>query len=105
MNGGEIAMYEITHTNDRKLIIAENQHWTDEDCKRLLKEENIVYRKGVFAVEIIPRKFSKPLLKLGMEDDGIISFGNDDITFDASWAEDLIKTVTEAAMKDIDMKK
>ena len=90
-------MYTVTKTeNGRKIIAAHNQHWTTDDCKRLREEENIVYNKGVVAIEIIPRKNSNPLLKIGIEDDGFISFGHDDLTIDAHWANDLIKTATDA---------
>ena len=94
-------MYTIKQINNRKIIIAKNQRWTDNDCKRLCEEENIIFNKGVIAVEIIPRLHSNPLLRIGIEDDGIISFGADDLTIDASFGKDLIKC-TEDAIKTIE---
>lgn len=72
-----------------------NQIWTAEDCKNLRKD-GIIYNNGVAAIKITPRKNSNPLLTISIEDDGLISFHNNDLSIDAHWAKDMIKTLQDA---------
>ena len=91
-------MYTIEKRDNKgnMLIIARNQTWTKEDCECLEKEENIFFNKGIFAIQKIPKKSGSALLRIGIEDDGFISFNDNCTTFDAYWLTDLIEVLNKA---------
>lgn len=93
-------VYPICNENgsDYLQIIAEDQTWDKKTLNQLRKEHNIIYNDGILPMKIIPRKTTNPLVVIGSEDDGIITFEVDDrgwynhsITFDASWCDVLIE--------------
>ena len=87
----------IKYNHETMKIYAEEQIWTDEDCKQL-KKHNIIYNKGCFAIQIVPssRPEFSDLVRIGVEDDGTISFTPNSETFSCQWIDDLILVLEKA---------
>ncbi len=83
-------------------IFADNQNWTLKDVETLEKDFNVYYNLGgVMAIRKIERNKHNPLLQIGIEDDGHIAFReNRSVSFDAFWAQDLIKVLNRAINSD-----
>ena len=87
----------MIHEIKPDVIEASEQYWPDEDLE-WLKKHNIYYNKGTFAIKVIDRGKSNPLLQIGIEDDGYLHF-KESLKFDAGWADDL-KNVLDMAIND-----
>lgn len=77
-------------------FFAPDQVWTDEIIKKIRKEDNVIYHKGVFGIRIIPRNNTNPLFEVLMEDDGYLQTANHSILFDAAWSDDFISVLEDA---------
>ena len=84
-------------------ITAENQYWDKATLDELRKKYNIIFMTsgdGVMPIMIIERKNSEPLVVIGSEDDGTISFiksYNDyENSFSSYWIDSLVADLQEA---------
>ena len=82
---------------------AENQKWDKKTLKQLKDEHNIIFMTAGASVRplmVIPRKGKNPLLAIGTEDDGCITFRKRYDYFadimDVGWLDSFIADLTEA---------
>ena len=82
---------------------AEEQSWDSATLKQLREEYNIIFRtsgRGVIPIMILNKDSENPLLVLGNEDDGTISFdrkyGGFLNKFSSYWVKSLIADLEEA---------
>ena len=84
-------------------IIAENQEWDADTLKELREKHNIIFMtsgSGICPIMIIPREINSPLIAIGSEDDGCITFekhyGQFMNSMDIYWIDSLIADLKEA---------
>jgi hypothetical protein len=77
-------------------IYAENQCWSADDCKNLLKYD-IVYERGCAAVWVEKRKNLEPLIHIMGEDDGHLFWRKkNDESFSFCWFDDYLSVLSKA---------
>lgn len=69
-----------------------NQEWTEEALEELRREHGVLFR----ADGAVPVRIRGTILSLGIEDDGVLSFGPDSPRFHVCWAPALIDCLRKA---------
>ena len=69
-----------------------NQEWTEAAIEELRREHNILFRKD----SVVPVLVRGKMLTIGIEDDGVLSFGSDAPCFHVRWAPALAAELEEA---------
>ncbi|MBR5299028.1 MAG: hypothetical protein IKU36_02125 [Bacteroidales bacterium] len=83
---------------------AYDQHWDDTTLKELWEKHNIIFmpdrKDAVHPVMIVEREGERPLIVIGVEDDGTLyfdrSYGAFKHAFDSYWIDSLVRTLLEA---------
>ena len=90
-------MYEIIKDKDNTVVVSKNSNgmWFERDFENL-KKDGVYFSGGSIAVLKEERLNNNPLLTVGIEDDGRISFGNSNLHIDSRWGKDLIRNVSDA---------
>ena len=70
-----------------------DQEWTPEALEELRRDHGVLFREDI----AVPVMIRGKILVLGIEDDGVLSFGPDAPRFHAAYAPALIAELTEAA--------
>lgn len=68
------------------------QEWTPEALEELRREHGILFR----ADGVVPLRIRGSMLRLGIEDDGVLFFSPDAPCFHVSYAPSLLRTLEEA---------
>ena len=53
---------------------AEDQEWDGKTMKQLKDKYNVIFNRGIWAFMVLWGKTGRPLIVLGHEDDGMITF-------------------------------
>lgn len=72
--------------------IVYDQSWTEEALEELRRDHGILFR----ADSVVPVMIRGTILTLGIEDDGVLSFGPDSPCFHVCWAPALADTLNRA---------
>ena len=99
----EYVFNEVENDDDPIMFSAENQCWDAATLKQLKEEYDIVFMTNddaVIPVMVLNKNTDYPLLVLGSEDDGTITFkrkyGNFVNCFSPYWVKSLIADLQEA---------
>lgn len=97
---GLVPVGEEDSSNDPAMFVAENQTWDKATCKQLKDEYNVIFNGGIRAYMVIETETATPLIAVGHEDDGVISFqkrnGHYEDCFSAYWLDSVIDCLTRA---------
>ena len=69
-----------------------DQEWTEAAIEELRREHNILFRQD----SVVPLLLQGKILTIGIEDDGVLSFGPDAPRFHVRWAPALTDELEEA---------
>jgi hypothetical protein len=69
-----------------------DQEWTPEALEELRRDHGVIFR----ADSVVPVMIRGTILSLGIEDDGVLTFGADVPRFHVNWAGGLAAELAEA---------
>lgn len=95
---GLVPVGESDRSDEPVVFIAEDQTWDNATRKQLSDEYGVIFNGGIRAYMVVERDSATPLIAVGHEDDGVISFqkhnGHYEDCFSAYWLNSVIDCLT-----------